>query len=188
MRRRARRAGPLSRSNSSATAWRIAVDRRLDRRLGEQRAAEIGVQHGAGQVEDRPHARPRLAVELRERRGGDAIGVEPPAEVAGALRAHRAADLIERRAHRVDDRRAAEPIDGGRRAAGVFRTSSTEGRRRSRPSWVVPWPSVADEERIDRAAPVPASRAPAGRAPSVATSSATGSSAGVRVLVQSIFT
>ena len=63
---------PPARSNSSASALRMAVDRGLDRLLGEQRAAEIGVQHGAGQVEDRAHAsaapRPRGA---RQRAGGD---------------------------------------------------------------------------------------------------------------------
>ena len=39
--------------------------RRLDRRLGQQRAAEIGVQHRAGEVEQGPEIRDVLRLEPR---------------------------------------------------------------------------------------------------------------------------
>ena len=48
---------PSARSYSSATAPRIAPRRRLDRRLGQNGAAEIGVEHRAGEVEHRPQRR-----------------------------------------------------------------------------------------------------------------------------------
>ena len=51
-------------------------DRGLDRRVGERRAPEIGVQHDAGQVEYRPHPRLRLAIETRQGGGRDMVGVD----------------------------------------------------------------------------------------------------------------
>ena len=47
--------------------------RGLDRLLGEEGAAEVGVQHGAGEVEDRPHLRARGGVEARDDVGGDGV-------------------------------------------------------------------------------------------------------------------
>ena len=77
-------------------------DRRLDRLLGDQRAAEIGVQHGAGEIEHRPQA--RLA---RSRRAAPARRRLPRRSTARCGRARRA----ERRAHRIDHGAAAEAVD-----------------------------------------------------------------------------
>ncbi len=99
-------------------------DRGLDRRLGEQRAAEIGVQHGAGEIEDRPQARtaPALRAARARRRRRD-----PALAGSAAVRARRASD----RAHRADDSAAGRTARSRGAAAGVRSTSSTEGSLRS---------------------------------------------------------
>ena len=80
-------------------------DRGLDRRLGEQRAAEIGVQHRAGEIEHGTQA--RLAPRLRacaQRAAGDDRRL---------ARSSRAACARQRsaRANSVDDGGAAEALD-----------------------------------------------------------------------------
>ncbi len=99
-------------------------DRRLDRCLGEQRAAEIGVQHGAGQIEDRPQAR-RGRLHAMRRAAADAAA----SSARGSGRARRLARAAERVAH-ARRRPAARPkrSTASRAGVGVRSTSSTEGR------------------------------------------------------------
>ena len=82
----------------------------LDRRLREQRAAEIGVQHGAGEVEDRLEARRGIGLKARNRCGGC------------LLSPYRLDAVCPRRRQRIADRadhgRAAETIDGKKRDLG----------------------------------------------------------------------
>ena len=81
--------------------------RRLDRGFRPQRAAEIGVQHGAGEVEHRSQVRLLRDFEPRQRRRRDMVR----AARRGAIGARRG----QRLAHRGDDRGAAEPGRGVRR-------------------------------------------------------------------------
>ena len=64
--RRARRGWPPPRSNSSATALRIAATAASIACLGDERAAEIGVQHRAGEIVDRLEARRGVGFKPRE--------------------------------------------------------------------------------------------------------------------------
>ena len=93
----------------------------LDRRLGEKRAAEIGVQHRAGEIEDRPQARSRFRFEPAQGVGGQRVAL-----VSGRARSARFRG--QRLAHRGDRSGAAEPFDGERRRLGSRSTSSTEGK------------------------------------------------------------
>ena len=56
--------------------------RRLDRLLGDQRAAEIGMQHGAGEVEDRAQVRSRLIFKARGHTSGEIVVVGKIAALA----------------------------------------------------------------------------------------------------------
>ena len=94
--------------------WRMAVDGGLDRRLGEQRAAEVGVQHRAGQVEDR-------------RAGWAGRGVEAAAAAAAIGLGVR----VVRPARRRRERRPARCAAPRRRSAGG-RGASMAARRRRR--------------------------------------------------------
>ena len=71
--------------------------------LGDQRAAEIGVQHGAGEVVDRSEARGGVRFQAGEGGGRRLLGTDHVAP-AGARRG-------ERGPHRVDDRVPSEPLD-----------------------------------------------------------------------------
>ena len=64
---------PLSQIELERDRRAHGVDRGRDRLLGEQRAAEIGMQHGAGEIEDRAQVEPRTRVELGERYGRDGL-------------------------------------------------------------------------------------------------------------------
>ena len=77
-------------------------DRGLDRLLGDQRAAEIGVQHGAGEIEHRPQARLRARFKPRQR-ARDGVGRRKGRAFGPGLR--------DRHAHGVDRRGAAVAID-----------------------------------------------------------------------------
>ena len=106
--------------------------RRLDRRFGEHRAAEIGVQHRAGEVEQRPQLRARLRFQPGERPHRQLFGGR------GRRRAgpHGPARLIQHVADGVGDGLAAEPIEQHCRNGGV--QDAADGRqiaqsRRSRP-------------------------------------------------------
>ena len=93
-------------------------DRGLDRRLGEQRAAEIGVQHGAGQVEDRAQARrgvaPRAAASA-------AAATDVARRGDGACRSR--ARVAERRADRRRRRRCGRSARSPAAPASVRSTS-----------------------------------------------------------------
>ena len=96
-------------------------DRRLDRGLGEQRPAEVGVEHGAGQIEDRTHLRPRRGVERARRVGRHRFRAGDGA--VGAQRREALAHGGERRLAAVAGDRlgggggAEHPVDG-RQAGG----------------------------------------------------------------------
>lgn len=73
---------------------------RVHRGLGHRRAAQIGVQHGAGQIEHRPH---RHALALRHPvadGGGQAVVAVGPGR-QGVLFADVLARLLQRLAHRL---------------------------------------------------------------------------------------
>ena len=76
----------------------------FDRRFGEERAAEIGVQHRAGEIEDGTQVRPRLRRQRGERRARDRVR---PARLRFAG-AQGVARRIERLTHRLDRRPAAQ--------------------------------------------------------------------------------
>ncbi len=106
------------------------AERRGGGLLGQDRAAEIGVQHGAGEVEDGPQARPRLVLEAAGGGGGDGGGIA--GRGIASRRAHRRRVTaprarLERRADRADHGGAAEPLRLAMPAASVRRTSSTRG-------------------------------------------------------------
>ena len=82
--------------------------RGLDGLLGEQRAAEVGVEHGAGEVEDRPDLRARGRVEA-----GDDVGGDRVARAAAGAVAEIGPGGGKARAHRGEHARAA--VDGGGR-------------------------------------------------------------------------
>ena len=89
----------------------------LDRLLGDQRAAEIGVQHGAGEIEHRPQARARARFKQREC-AVDGVATER------AVRSARACAIVTRTASVV----AARPWRSiTLLAAGARIPSSTEG-------------------------------------------------------------
>ncbi len=101
-------------------------DRRLDRRLGEQRAAEIGVQHRAGEIEHRTQARARVQLSAVAS-AALAIASRLAARFAGAQGGAR---RVEHLAHRRDHGGPAEAVRSQATPASAFRTSSTEGRAR----------------------------------------------------------
>ena len=82
----------------------------FDRRLGKQGAAEIGVQHRAGEIEDGTQIRPRLRRQRGERRACDRFR---PARLrfTGAQGVTR---RLQRLTHRLDRSRPAKPGDGKR--------------------------------------------------------------------------
>ena len=87
------------------------LDRRRDRLLGQRRAAEIGVQHGAGQVEDAALRGPRQPRERGGAVGDDARPSRPRRLARPALR--------QRRADRVEHERAAVALDQGAAAPRI---------------------------------------------------------------------
>ena len=143
------------------------VDRGLDRRLGQQRAAEIGVQHGAGQVEDRAQA-------------GHGLGLQPPARAVRdrLRRSARCRRCAQRRAHRA---RRSRPR-GGRTCRSPPRPRPSAAPRRPRAACArccVPIAMVSSRPGTGwRRRAGTRSRAPAGRGRELATSSAMRSTAG----------
>ena len=72
-------------------------DGRLDRRLSEHRAAEIGVQHRAGEIEQRPQCRAILLLKAGESLSGNMLSAwdEAPSGLQDGAR------VFERRANSV---------------------------------------------------------------------------------------
>ena len=145
--------------------------RGLDRLLGEEGAAEVGVEHGAGEVEDRAHLRARGRVEARDDVGGDGFERRgAPAAVAEI-----GAGGGKARARRGDHARPAVARDRrGDRAACAGRRRPREGGagRGSRPPGQYPARNGLTPPRRKSSSRTRMSR------PSVAMSSATGSRAG----------
>ena len=90
-------------------------NRGFDRRLGDQRAAEIGVQHRPGEIEDGTQVRSRIRRELGERRARDGFRLAR-LRFAGAQGSAR---RVERLTHRHDRGGPPEPVDGKRRRIGL---------------------------------------------------------------------
>ncbi len=87
----------------------------FDRRLADERAAEIGVQHGSGEIEDGAQVRARVRCQPGQRRIGDGLRLARR-RLAGAQRGAR---RIERLAHRRHRGGASEASDGKRRRIGL---------------------------------------------------------------------
>ena len=117
-------------------------DGRLDRRLGERRSAEIGVQHRAGQVEQRPQRRTIVPLEVGERLSRNVLGAGDEAPPG-----------LQRRASSFNAARMAfvEAVRPKRSmripAAGVFRTASTGGRLRRCMEFIVSERHFSGQER-----------------------------------------
>jgi hypothetical protein len=84
-------------------------------RLGEHRAAEIGVQHRAREVEHRAHARLRVAVEPGQGGGGDLVD----ADAIEASGARGRARVRQRGPHRRHRGGPAEAVDRRQRGLGL---------------------------------------------------------------------
>ncbi len=83
-----------------------------DTRLRDDRAAEIGVQHGAGEVEDAAQLRRILRFERHRRAGRDGSrGVSAISRRCRNNRATRGSEIIEGGAHGTESRRATETRD-----------------------------------------------------------------------------
>ena len=148
---------------------RMAVDRRLDRLLGQQGAAEIGVQHGAGGIDRRPQPLGWVSTAIRPATSA-ASRIEAGRGRAPGAMAARAAATASRSASRTIVREAVRIIAC---AAPPCSSRSTGGRPRNfscKPSSSVPTPAPtryppSRQERRSKTTSVNAMPAERSRAP-----------------------